>query len=147
MEKEEAENPEKAFPPAPTCVTCGLSLEEVGGYRIVGNMGKRVAIRSSPDKVRKDQDRAYFGLSSGFYLILLGGDRWTLKERERALDQAKEDWHPWMCQRCTRRVCKICGDPLKFPLGSNALHDDGREGHWPILPIRLKCSSQECENA
>ena len=72
--------------------------------------------------------------------------RWTDEAIERVRQDYLAGFRPWLCQKCTGRVCRKCGVPINYPLGSDVLYDNGCSSHVPILPFDPGCSNKACES-
>ena len=138
----------RKFPPDDRCCVCEKSLEEVGGRRIIAQHLRGVVLSQKyrgggnpdyPHKSFKINDKP-------LYLVVWGKpSMWMEKAIQRALRAINEGKTPWFCQICGNRVCPECGSPLKHPVGSDVLYDDGCSSHVAMLPIHPGCTNPECK--
>ena len=70
---------------------------------------------------------------------------WTDEAVQRALRSFHKGKRPWFCQLCGNRICPECGSPLRHPVGSNVLCDDGRSSHVAMLPCCPGCVNTKCK--
>lgn len=130
--------------PAPTCVSCERTIEDVGGRRITWSTQAGVLVRSSQDAIGNLPHRALLvplpKPHAGTLLL------WPPDEDAagRAVAQWLDRLRPWVCQICSGRTCERCGSPTVAPHGCDTLHEDGRGGHMPILPGPAGCIREGC---
>lgn len=117
--------------PARRCLTCGRTFERIGGNRLTATKLQAVLIRDDPD--------------GGRYLELRGtqlNDR-HLRRAEKLLAHRR---HPWFCQLCARKaLCELCGSPLRFAPGSDAVDEAGHIRHHALLGFTPRCSNAVCK--
>ncbi|MEI7894259.1 MAG: hypothetical protein WCI05_14285 [Myxococcales bacterium] len=78
--------------------------------------------------------------------VVTYGPEWTAEGRRRAVEAARMGLRPWICQKCARRICPICGAPLTVPIASTLLNDDGLVKHLMAVPPRNTCVNPSCRN-
>ena len=130
--------------PAPSCSLCERTLDEVGGRRITWCTQAAVIVRSHQDPIGN--------LPQPVLLVPLpkphAGALLMWPPNKSALDRALTQWidrlRPWICQACSGRTCERCGSPTMAPHGSDTLHDDGRVGHFALLPGPTGCIREGC---
>ena len=134
--------------PAERCVLCQHPLDAIGGMRIIAQHGWAVGLT---DRYRGGGNPQYPERSvpledgTGRYLLVKGDpSRWTDAAIKRAQQDYLAGFRPWLCQKCTGRVCRECGEPVNYPMGSDVLYDSGCSSHIPILPFDPGCSNGEC---
>lgn len=130
--------------PATDCMKCRKSLEETGGRRI--QMSPVQGVYFTNHKAlgnQKKNSKIYEVLPSiPLYLVTYGVEE---PVAQNALDQAKEEYHPWLCQICAGRICNLCGQPFKITPACELLNDDGKTTHMMIIPAQPTCSNPDCE--
>jgi hypothetical protein len=134
-------------PPAPTCLLCQRTLEEVGGTRLINCTQSRGVLIGETADIGSFKKRKVFRLAQGGVLVLGDSDpwRWLPDEMERAREQAESGYHPWFCQACGARTCSTCGAPLRSPVGCTAMGADGTYGPYsPMLGARIPCTNPDC---
>ena len=67
--------------------------------------------------------------------LLFVQNLWNEVSIERAIQQAREGTHPWVCQICGRRACPTCGGPGLLAIASEVIYDNGDTAHCGILPV------------
>ena len=67
-----------------------------------------------------------------------------------ALDRARKEYlsgkRPWFCQKCGKRQCSLCGEPIGRPLASTYILDDGRTFYAALLGYNPGCVNSGCKN-
>ena len=125
--------------PAPACVLCSRTLEEVGGKRIASTPTIGVTRQAEP---RPGDQYQSHPLDVGY--VITWGQPWNPDAVGRAIMTYREGHRPWLCQPCANRGCCVCGSPLRIAMASDILHDDGDIRHHMIVPVRNPCSNPEC---
>ena len=135
--------------PAKSCVFCQNPLEAIGGMRIVAQHSWAIGLT---DRYRGGGNPQYPERSipledgSGCYLLVKGDPaKWTDDAIERARQDYLAGFRPWLCQKCTGRVCPKCGEPINYPMGSDVLYDSGCSSHIAVFPFDPGCSNRDCE--
>ncbi len=135
--------------PAERCVICECTLDGVGGRRIIAQKLRGVCLTAqyrgggNPDYPERSIP---LGDGSGYYLLVWGEpSKWN----DAAMERARQDYlahrRPWLCQKCAERVCRECGAPINYPMGSDALSDNGCSSHIPIFGIDPGCMNKACK--
>ena len=132
--------------PSENCALCDRTIEQVGGYRLVGTHTRLVVLSGrhegggNPEnpiisvRLRKD-DEIY---------LLVRGVEWTSARIEKARNEYLADRRPWFCQVCGDRKCRECGSPLNMPWATDVLYDNGCSAHVPLVPCNPGCTNQAC---
>ena len=129
--------------PAPYCVSCGKSIESVGGRCIAATHS--LCVYKDPGKKfqGRHESRLYKPIIDGqeFRIIIHGSKLfWNDEKVERAIDLATSGYDIWFCQKCTGHICHDCGGPRNYPHGADILYG----GHCAALPIDAGCTNTEC---
>jgi hypothetical protein len=133
--------------PADRCVICQKTLKEVGGQRIIAQQVRGVCLSK---KFRGGGDKNFpyksFKISPYPIFLTVWGElsMWNEGAVKRAMDAFSKGKRPWFCQVCGNRICPECGFPLKMPVGSDVLYDDGSSSHVPMLPCNPGCINPNC---
>ena len=127
--------------PAPACVLCSRTLEEVGGKRIASTQTIGVT-RQAEERDGDEYQSHSLGVGAGY--AITWGHPWTPNAVARAINAFQTGHRPWLCQPCANRGCCVCGSPLRIAMASDILHDDGDIRHHMIVPVRNPCSNPEC---
>lgn len=135
-------------PPADTCVLCGKSLQDIGGYRIVTQKLRGIGLSETRQGGgNKDFPKQSFKLydDRDVYVVVWGEPaKWTEAAKKRTRDQYRAGYRPWMCSVCAERKCRNCGAPINYPMGSDVLYDNGCSSHVPIFPFDPGCTNPAC---
>ncbi len=129
------------------CVICGKTIDEVGGRRIVAQKFRGISISKKPRGGGNPEypHKSHKLSPSPLFLVTWGEvTMWT----EAAIQRAKRAFHKgrrsWFCQVCGQRTCYKCGAPIKLPVASDVLNDDGSSPHVHIVPCNLGCINPDC---
>ncbi len=137
------------YRPAEACLLCDRQLRETGGRRLTAQQERGVHLssdlRGSPDRglphhaIRLSEDSPL--------QVVTWGERetFTTDVLLKARSEFLAGRHPWFCQPCGKRSCPHCGAPLRLPMGSDVLDDDGGITHVPIVPVAPDCSNPACD--
>jgi hypothetical protein len=136
--------------PSEACIICNRTINDVGGYRIVGQKLRGVAL-SHKYMGGGNKDYPYQSVKledgSGLYVVVWGEQsKWTQPTVEKAWKEFLAGRRPWFCQVCGERTCSDCGSPINYPMGSDILHDKGCTSHAAIFPIDTGCMNAGCGN-
>ncbi len=141
-------NEKKKRLPAKQCVLCQNPLAEIGGMRIVAQHSWEVGVTDQPRGGGNPQypERSIpLEDGSGLFLWVKGDpSKWTDAAIERARRDYLDGVRPWLCQKCTDRVCGECGAPINYPMGSDVLYDNGCSMHIAVFPFDPGCSNKAC---
>ena len=140
---------ESGFPPEDECLFCGKSINVKRGLRIVAQQERGVLLTPPTSAGRRNSTRITIRTATRRTLLLeyWGEDcLWNPETVERAKNAGLSGRHPWFCQQCGDRVCRTCGRPLIYPVGSDVIHDDGEIRHVPIWPFHVGCDNRKCHN-
>ena len=149
IENEQVEASTTNWLPAESCSVCRLSIEDVGGRRLLTTNTRSLLIRGSATdwRGRRREVRAaqLKGEFRQLFVVVTG-----FSEQDeiliRACAQAQAGQTPWFCQRCAGQVCERCGALTREVPGSTFLADDERTTYYALLPIgEPACSNQKCK--
>ena len=134
--------------PADKCVICRKTIKEVGGTRITAQQSRGVVLLDE-FLGGGDPERQYrsFKLKedSDTYIVVWGENGfWSDDSVRRAVGAYRAGYHPWFCQVCGKRACRLCGAPINSPVGSDWIADSGCSRHSPILGCNPGCSNPRC---
>ncbi len=134
--------------PADDCAVCGVTIEEVGGRRLITTLARALMVKGVPIQYggRWDEIHAVrlVGQFHQFYLVLVGIP-WQEDIVIRAREQAQAGNTPWFCMRCGGQVCERCGSLTREVPGSTFLADDGKTTYYALLSIgEPGCSNLKC---
>ena len=141
----------KSLLPAPSCVICEKTLEQIGGRRITAQQLRGMAVWDVEWTVHDRKNLQYCERlidDQNIYLNVWGeGDVWTPDVIERIKNTYLSGVRPWMCQGygCGNRQCPECGKANNLPVASDLLYDDGRNPHLMIIPADCGCVNQDCK--
>ena len=135
--------------PAQNCVICNKFLQLIGGRRLIAQQLRGIILsKKYQGGGNKDYPHQSFKLSedSDDYVVVWGKKSfWTKAAITQAIKDFQNDMRPWFCQKCGVRQCSACGEPINYPMGSDALSDDGCTSHIPIFPYDPGCINKKCE--
>ena len=136
--------------PAPNCIFCNKSIEQIGGKRIVAQQLRGIKLsKKFQGGGNKDYPFQSFKLSdsSDNYVVIWGAKSlWTENRIKQAIELSKQNLHPWFCQKCGHRTCSKCGEPINMPLGSDVIYEDGDIRHVMLIGINPGCINPKCSN-
>ena len=145
------------YPPAPACIICNKTQEEVGGKRIVGSPFRSVFLSDNPDpvysyKIDQETRAEYPSISQALneqktLFVKVRGEKemWTKERIEKAVELFKKNLHPWFCQVCANRTCSECGSPSQWAHGCDSIYDNGDIRHSAMFPIPPGCINTNCK--
>jgi len=141
-------NPENKFIPSHECIFCKKTIDEVGGRKIVSKYDLSISYSTKYlGGGNKDYPYLSIKLDDNHYLNFRGNkELWTKELEEYVIKEFVENRHPWYCQQCAGKVCKLCGSPVQYQHGCDILYDDGRITHFGIFPFPAGCINPECKN-
>lgn len=112
--------------------SAGVSLYQDSEHHSVKNLCQPARMFRLEDRYRQ-------------IVVSFWGAEWKPEWIDRGLQAAQQGTHPWLCQRCLHYVlCVECGNPRNRAPGADAIDDDGRRWHHPILPGDPACTTPGC---
>ncbi|MCB1585430.1 MAG: hypothetical protein KDI52_04035 [Xanthomonadales bacterium] len=140
----------KKLLPAPNCIFCNKTIEQVGGKQIVHQQVRGIKLsKKFQGGGNKDYPFQSFKLSENpeTYVVVWGiWSIWSQSNINNAIELFKQNLHPWFCQKCGNRTCDKCQEPINMPMGSDVIYEDGDIRHVMVIGINPGCINPKCTN-
>ncbi len=130
--------------PGKTCIFCG----ETKGQKIVAQKIRGMMVTKERNNgIKNHRIEITKGGQTEIYYFSYWGfeDKMSSEIIDRAKQLIQNLKHPWFCQKCGKRICSICGEPINYPVGSDIIFESGCTTHIPIIPADLGCINQKCK--
>ena len=137
------------LPPAQECLVCRKDIQLIGGQRMVAQTlrGTTVSEEFVVGGYQNFRQCARLLEDRDLYLITWGEpDIFSNEALDRARNEYLSGKHPWFCQKCGKRQCSLCGEPIGRPLASTYILDDGRTFYAALSGYNPGCINSGCKN-
>ena len=138
------------WPTAQACLICRAPIEKIGGQKLIRSRLRGTALLNQADHMRYPNLRAWESLfgSPDLYFTAWGEESlFTSPVVNRARREYQDGKQPWLCQKCGKRVCHLCGEPLNVLAYGDYAFDEGGRGYYTKganLGANLGCINPEC---
>ena len=135
------------MPPAPNCMICERTIEEIGGRRMVAQKARGTNVFQHVISEGFENFHSCTRLLEGRELFLvIWGEAAFLSDNVISRIEAEylEGRRPWFCQVCGKRSCHLCGALERRPVMSDYVCDDGYILHCPSLGADTGCLNPQC---
>ncbi len=140
------------WPTAQACLICRQPVENIGGQKLIRTKLRGTALLHQADSNRYPGVRAWESLfgSCDLYFTVWGEESiFTDQIVAKARREYLNGMQPWFCQKCGKRSCHLCGEPLNvLAYGDYAFAEGGRGfyGQGPNLGANPGCINPRCRS-
>lgn len=138
--------------PAERCVICNLTIDEIGGKRLISTHRAAITLRTIQTRLESIRHPSRTIRLTDNYrdvIVILSGKSLCADEvAERIREMSQSGYRPWFCQRCVHhQICEACSTPLSRVPVADYLDDDGRKFHASFMSGFIQsCPKPDCSN-
>lgn len=135
--------------PTDACARCERTLDQTGGSRVVMPRFWSENEITEAGGAFKAAAEMHDG-KRPVEVVETAPSDWTQEDLDRVEENSLraniEGRRPWLCQSCTHRLCRECGEPLAGAPCADVIHDDGSIWHSGHLAYLGGCVNPACKD-